>query len=88
MVIESKQAAFSLEVGRAQLLAYMLANPHPEKPVYGLLMNGADFLFVKLVKRQTPQYAFSRKFYLFNPGNDLYGVLSVFKRLAQLKLGN
>ncbi|HAT12684.1 MAG TPA: restriction endonuclease subunit R [Microcoleaceae bacterium UBA9251] len=88
VVVESKQAAFSLEVGIPQLLAYMLANLNSDRPTYGLLMNGADFLFVKLVKRETPQYAFSRKFYLFNPGNDLYSVLSILKRLGKLNVGN
>ncbi|MEG3863582.1 restriction endonuclease subunit R [Microcoleus sp. herbarium12] len=88
VVIESKQAAFSLEVGVPQLLAYMLANVTIDRPTYGLLMNGADFLFVKLVKGETPQYAFSRKFYLFNPGNDLYSVLSILKRLGELNVGN
>lgn len=88
VVIESKQAAFSLEVGIPQLLAYMLANLNADRPTYGLLMNGADFLFVKLVKRETPQYAFSRKFCLFNPGNDLYTVLSILKRLGELNVGN
>jgi hypothetical protein len=88
VVIESKKAGFSLEVGIAQLLAYMLASVTGDRPTYGLLMNGADFLFVKLVKGETPQYAFSRKFYLFNPGNDLYAVLSILKRLGELSVGN
>ncbi|MCL1465999.1 restriction endonuclease subunit R [Argonema galeatum] len=83
-VIESKQAAFSLEVGRAQLLAYMLANPDSDKFTFGLLTNGGSFMFIKLVKQQTPQYAMSKMFYIFNPGNDVYGVLSVLKRLGQL----
>ena len=40
MVIESKRASFSVEAGLAQLLAYMLANPHPDKPGFGLIHNG------------------------------------------------
>ena len=88
VVIESKKAAFSLEVGIPQLLAYMLANLSADRPTYGLLMNGSSFLFVKLVKRETPQYAFSRWFSMFNPGNDLYSVLSILKRLGQLNVGN
>jgi hypothetical protein len=88
VVIESKQAAFSLEVGVPQLLAYMLANLNSDRPTYGLLMNGSNFLFVKLVKRETPQYAFSRWFSMFNPGNDLYTVLSILKRLGELNVGN
>ena len=85
-VIESKQAAFSVEVGRSQLLTYMLANPHPERGTYGLVLNGSSFRFLKLVKGETSQYAVSRLFDLFNPGNDLYSVLGVLKRLAQLAM--
>ncbi len=88
VVIESKKAEFSLEVGRAQILSYMLSNPQPEKPVYGLLTNGGEFVFLKLIQQDRPQYAFSRVFSLFNPGNDLYGVLRILKRLAQLATDN
>jgi hypothetical protein len=86
VVIESKQAAFSLEVGRSQLLTYMLANPYPDRPTYGLILNGSSFRFLKLVKGERCQYAASRLFDLFNPGNDLYEVLPVLKRLAQLAI--
>lgn len=88
VVIESKQAAFSLEVGRSQLLTYMLANPHPDRPTYGLLTNGSNFRFLKLVKGERYQYAVSRIFDLFNPGNDLYYVLRVLKRFAQLAVSH
>jgi hypothetical protein len=84
VVIESKQAAFSVEVGKAQLLAYMLAVSNTDKPIYGLITNGGSFIFVKLVKQETPKYAFSRLFYIFNPGNELYTVLGVLKRLGKL----
>ncbi len=84
VVIESKKAAFSLEVGKPQLLAYMLSNPHPEQPAYGLIANGSSFRFLKLVKGEINRYAVSKLFDLFNPGNELYHVLSVLKRLGQL----
>jgi hypothetical protein len=84
VVIESKQAAFSVEVGFSQLLAYMLAVSNSDKPVYGLISNGSSFIFVKLIKEETPKYLLSRLFYIFNPGNDLYTVLSVLERLGQL----
>ena len=84
VVIESKQAGFSLEVGKSQLLTYMLANPHLDRPTYGLLTNGNSFLFIKLIQRYPPQYVLSRLFYILNPGNDLYHVLRILKRLAQL----
>jgi len=83
-VIESKKTTFSLEVGWAQLLTYMLANPHPDKPAFGMLTNGASFRFFKLVKGINIQYGLSKIFDIFNPGNDLYGVLSVLKNLADI----
>ncbi|HEY9904484.1 MAG TPA: restriction endonuclease subunit R, partial [Candidatus Sericytochromatia bacterium] len=76
MVIESKKAAFSIEEGLAQILAYMLASPHPQKPCFGMITTGGSFIFVKLVQGETPQYATSGVFELRNPGNDLYKVLS------------
>ncbi len=84
VVIESKQASFSVEAGKAQILSYMLSIANSDQPVFGLITNGASFLFIKLVKQQTPVYGFSRLFYLFNSGNELYNVLSILKRLGQL----
>ena len=84
MVIESKKASFSIEAGLAQILAYMLANPNSEQPSFGMITTGGSFNFIKLVKGETPRYARSRVFELVNPGNDLYSVLSITKRLSQI----
>jgi hypothetical protein len=86
LVIESKQAAYSIEAGLAQILAYMLANENQEKPCFGMITTGGSFVFIKLVKGKTPQYALSRVFELRNPGNELYTVLSVLKQLEQVAL--
>lgn len=83
VVIESKNAEFSLEAGRAQLLSYMLANPKSAQSTFGLLANGSSFRFVKLVPQPTAQYALSRVFDLFNPGHDLYEVLRILKYLGE-----
>ncbi|WP_230968252.1 restriction endonuclease subunit R [Nostoc sp. WHI] len=48
MVIESKQAEYSIERGLAQILAYMLGNPHPNQPSFGMISSGGEFIFVKL----------------------------------------
>ncbi|MEQ8997111.1 MAG: restriction endonuclease subunit R [Coleofasciculus sp. B1-GNL1-01] len=88
VVIESKKAAFSLDVGKPQLLAYMLSNPDREEPAYGLITNGSSFRFIKLVKGETTRYAVSKLFDIFNPGNELYSVLRVLKRLGQLAMSN
>ena len=86
MVIESKQAAFSIEAGLAQILAYMLANENQKKPCFGMITTGGSFVFIKLVKDESRQYALSRVFELRNPGNELYTVLAVLKRLEQVAL--
>ena len=87
MVIESKRACFSIEAGLAQILAYMLGNPHPEKPSYGMITTGGSFIFIKLVKDENPQYATSKLFATRNPG-DLYSVLRILKRLSQIVISN
>jgi hypothetical protein len=88
-VIESKRAAYSIEAGLSQMLAYMLANPHPEQPSFGMISNGGSFLFVKLIQGQIPQYATSSQFDLRRkPGNDLYNVLSILKHLGELTRTN
>jgi hypothetical protein len=84
MVIESKRASYSIEEGLAQILAYMLANPHPEKPCFGMITTGGSFIFIKLVKGEIIQYATSKLFAIRNPGNDLYDVFRILKRLSQL----
>ncbi len=86
MVIESKQAAFSIEAGLAQILAYMLANENQKKPCFGMITTGGSFVFIKLVKGESRQYALSRVFELRNPGNELYTVLAVLKQLEQAAL--
>ncbi|MCY7382151.1 MAG: restriction endonuclease subunit R [Microcoleus sp. CAN_BIN18] len=84
MVIESKRVSFSIEAGLAQILAYMLANPNPDQPSYGMIATGGSFMFVKLVNGETPRYGTSKGYLTRNPGNELYDVLRILKRLTQL----
>ena len=83
LVIESKRAFFSVEAGLAQLLSHMLANPNHDQLNLGLITTGGSFVFVKLAGGE-PKYALSRVFELRNPGNELYAVLSVLRRLQSL----
>ena len=87
LVIEAKQLAFSTEAGLAQLLAYMLAVPD-QQPCYGLITNGASFLFVKLIQAELQAerccYATSAQFNLRNPGNELHKVLRILKKIGRL----
>lgn len=83
LAIESKQAAFSLEVGRSQLLSYLLASPNTAN-TYGLLTNGANFTFLKLIPHSEGfTYAMSDEFNLRNRKNGLYLVLQILKRLTR-----
>ncbi|MEH1783744.1 MAG: restriction endonuclease subunit R [Nostoc sp.] len=84
MIIESKRASFSVEQGLAQILAYLLGNSYIDKPSFGMIATGSEFIFVKLVKGNPPRYALSKGFLMRNPGNELYHVLRILKRLTQL----
>lgn len=85
VVIESKETSFSLELALPQALAYMLANPNPERPVFGMVTNGGNFIFVKLqIQEEVPKYELSNVFSLLPRGNQLYDVLHILKRLGRI----
>lgn len=83
LVVESKQVAYSVEAGLAQLLAYMLASPNPELPCFGLITSGGSFMFVKLVRGERPQYATSKLFGI-READDLYTVFAILKHLGSI----
>jgi hypothetical protein len=84
VVVESKEAGFSLKDAIAQALSYMIATPHPQQPAYGLVTNGSEFRFIKLHVQQPPQYGFSDLLTLQRRKNDLYGVLRMLRRVGRL----
>ena len=84
LVIESKRTAFSLLEAIPQALTYMLANPHPTKPLFGLVMNGSDFIFIKFSQINQAQYALSDQFTLLKRENELYQVFRILKKLGQI----
>ena len=84
LVIESKRAKFDALEALPQALTYMMASPHPEKPIFGLITNGRFFIFIKLTRLESPKYALSKAFSILNPGNDLYEILKVLKKLGEL----
>lgn len=84
VVIESKETSFYLELALPQTLAYMLANPHPEMPVFGMVTNGGNFIFVKLQIQEFPTYELSNVFSLLPRDNQLYDVLQILKRLGRI----
>jgi hypothetical protein len=83
LVVESKRNTFSLEVARPQALAYMLANPSPDRATFGLISNGVNFRLLKLLGQQ---YGESDEFYLGNLG-DMERLLQILKQVGQVAIG-
>jgi Type I restriction enzyme R protein N terminus (HSDR_N) len=82
VVVESKRTTFPCPDAIPQALAYMMANPNPDLPSFGLVTNGDQFIFVKSAKVPFPQYDLSDDFSLFaRRRNELADVLKILKRL-------
>lgn len=82
VVVESKRTTFPCPDAIPHALAYMMANPVPDLPSFGLVTNGDQFIFVKSAKTPIPQYDLSDDFSLFSRlCNELWDVLRVLKRL-------
>jgi hypothetical protein len=84
MVLESKKTTLSVWSAVPQALAYMMANPNPSKPIFGMVTNGDDILFVKVTQTDTPHYDLSKVFTPFASVRELYAVLQILKRIGQL----
>lgn len=80
LVIESKQSGIAIDSGIPQALTYMLAAPNPTIPLYGMVTNGNNFIFIKL---HNNTYQLSDEFSLRRRG-DLYQVLAILKHLANV----
>ncbi len=87
LVVESKRTSIPVPAALPQLLAYMLANPQMEQPVFGMATNGDEFVFLKVVNGEFPQYDASRTFSLFPRRHELGQVLQILKHLGQVILG-
>jgi hypothetical protein len=82
-VVEVKRTTLDLDLATPQILTYMMANPNPNRPTFGLITNGGSFLFLKLTQ-DTPQYDLSSVFSLLPLRNELYDVLRVLKQISEL----
>ena len=83
LVIEAKSTKFDVLMALPQALAYMLADHNSNQPNFGLLVNGREFVFIKLIQQNQLQYARSYALSIERE-DELYQVLSVLKRLGQL----
>ena len=84
VILESKKTALSVWSALPQTLAYLMANPHSEKPGFAMMTNGDDILFVKLTQVDNRQYSVSRVFSPFSSNQELYSVLQILKGISQV----
>jgi predicted type IV restriction endonuclease len=85
LVIESKSTKFDVLTALPQALVYMLDTPNIEQPTFGLLVNGREFVFVKLVQEEKPKYARSYALSIERE-TEFQQVLSVLKCIRELFL--
>ena len=83
VAIEAKGIQYSLEVAIPQTLLYMMSQLETTGSVFGLITNGREFQFLKLVKQEHPIYGLSHTFSL-NRGDDLQQVVQILRHLAQV----
>jgi hypothetical protein len=81
IILESKRSEISVWVALPQALAYAMANPIPDIPVFIMLTNGDEVVFGKIFNRQ---YGVSSAFSMFPSPNQLYQVMTILKKLNML----
>lgn len=80
VVIEGKRSDFSVLRAVPQALAYMSASPNRNLPIFGLVTNGYDYLFVKLLGNE---FALSHNFTLLSDSDrNLIRVAQILKYLV------
>ena len=88
LIIESK-STIAFPVALPQIMTYMMANPNPQILVYGLIGNGDEFMFIKMLTQGVPQYDFSNIFSLLLPRrNQLEDILQILKQIAKIMIIN
>ncbi len=84
VVIEGKRGGFSVLRAVPQAIAYMAATSYPGCPLFGLVTNGDDYLFVKL---EGSKFALSHNFTLLaDADSNLLRVARVLKRLVSVSV--
>jgi len=87
LVLESKKTTIPVRSALPQTLAYRMATPQPTMPLYGVLTNGDDVLFVKLHQQPQPQYGLSRAFSLYTHQSELVMTAQILKQLSRSVIG-
>lgn len=84
IVIEAKRYGFNVSLAIPQALTYMMANTEQKSPIFGLVTNGEDYIFIKL-SHQDKQYALSDKLTLAKRNNqEFYQVFQIIKNIKTI----
>jgi hypothetical protein len=86
LVIEAKRTIMA-SLAMPQALSYMMCNPQPDIPSFGMITNGDEFIFLKAIAQPTPFYSASRSYSIFFPtgSQDLVEVFRVLKKIKNLQ---
>jgi len=84
VVLESKKTALSVWTALPQTLAYLMTNPQIERPSFGMVTNGDEILFVKLVQQEHRLYGVSRVFAPFASAQELRTALQILKQMGRV----
>jgi hypothetical protein len=79
--VEAKRSYYSLESAIPQALFYMLGQATMNQSVFGMVTNGREFQFIKLVKSDVSHYGLSYTLSL-NREEDLYQVVRGLRALG------
>ncbi|NJM56895.1 MAG: type I restriction endonuclease subunit R [Synechococcales cyanobacterium RU_4_20] len=82
LVLGSKETTISARSALPQALAYLMAAPASAIPIFGMLTNGDDVLFLKIMRGGVRQYALSRVFSLYAVPEDGAEAICVLKNLG------
>ena len=84
IVIEAKRYGFNVSLAIPQALTYMMTNTEQNNPIFGLVTNGEDYIFIK-VSQKDKQYDLSDKLTLAKRNNqELYKVFQIIKKIKTI----
>ncbi|MEO0532674.1 MAG: type I restriction endonuclease [Cyanobacteria bacterium P01_A01_bin.123] len=83
LVLEAKKTTISLRSALPQAIAYMMANITPERPLFGMLTNGDELVFIKLIAEPKAEYSLSRAFSLYTLPSELTVAMQVLTHMGQ-----
>lgn len=83
IVVESKKTMLSVWSALPQALAYLMANPQSDQPAYGLITNGDEMVFAKVLPAPVPTYNLSRVFSPYVAASELEQVVEILQQLGR-----